>query len=355
MKVIEKISEAFAARDGGGDANGGERKKGEVVFSFEFFTPRKKAEVDGLLGIIGRLVAHGPAFCDLTWRSGSLATDDLTLDVVGKMQNVVRVETMMHLTCTNMPVPRIDRALERIKSDGVQNVLALRGDPPTGQDKFVPVPDGFASGLDLVKHIRAKYGDYFGITVAGYPEGHPDVIGSNGVASDEAYQNELAYLKRKVDAGADLIITQLFFDTDIFLKFVNDCRQVGITCPIVPGIMPIATYKGFVRMTSICKTKVPAEVAAALEPIKHNDEAVRNYGIHLGTEMCRKILASGIKGLHLYTFNKEVSALAILMNLGLIEEVRVSRSLPQRHPAKVLPIEEDQHPNSSTMEAEKQF
>ncbi|KAF8041418.1 hypothetical protein BT93_A0113 [Corymbia citriodora subsp. variegata] len=310
MKVIENIGGAIDG--GGGDANGG-RNKREAVFSFEFFTPRKAAEVDGLLDLIGRLVAYGPSFCDLTWRSGSLATDDLTLDVAGKMQNVARVETMLHLACTNMPVQRIDRALDRIKDDGIRNVLALRGDPPRGQDKFIPVPDGFGSGLELVQHIRAKYGDYFGITVAGYPEGHPDVIGSDGMASDEAYQNELTYLKRKVDAGADLIITQLFFDTDIFLKFVNDCRQVGITCPIVPGIMPIATYKGFVRMTRICKTKIPAEVSAALEPIKHNDEAVRNYGIHLGTEMCRKILASGIKTLHMYTFNKEASALAVLM------------------------------------------
>ncbi|KAL3752914.1 hypothetical protein ACJRO7_000327 [Eucalyptus globulus] len=303
MKAIEKIREAL---DGRGD-------DGEPVFSFEFFAPRKKADVNALLDLIGRLVVHGPAFCDLTWRTGSLATDDVTLDMVGKMQNAVGVETMMHLTCTNMPVQRIDRALDRIKSDGIRNVLALRGDPPTGQLKFVPVPDGYGSGLDLVKHIKEKYGDYFGITVAGYPEGHPDVIGSNGVASDEDYQNELAYLKRKVDAGADLIITQLFFDTDIFLKFVNDCRQVGITCPIVPGIMPIGTYKGFARMTSICRTKIPAEVSAALEPIKDNDEAVRNYGIHLGTEMCKKILASGIKTLHIYTFNKEASAVAVLM------------------------------------------
>ncbi|XP_030528214.1 probable methylenetetrahydrofolate reductase [Rhodamnia argentea] len=354
MKVVDKIREAVVACERGGEANSG-RNRREAVFSLEFFTPRKASEVDHLLGLIGRLVARGPAFCDLTWRSGSLATDDLTLEVTAKMQNAVPVETMMHLACTNMPVQRIDRALERIKSDGVQNVLALRGDPPNGQDKFVPVPDGFASALELVEHIKAKYGDYFGITVAGYPEGHPDVIGSEGVASDDAYQNELAYLKRKVDAGADLIITQLFFDTDIFLKFVNNCRQVGITCPIVPGIMPIATYKGFVRMTGICKTKIPAEVSAALEPIKHNDEAVRNYGIHLGTEMCKKILASGIKTLHMYTFNKEVSALAILMNLGLIEESGVSRSLPQRHPSKVLPVEEDQHPNSGTKEAKKKF
>ncbi|CAA2954613.1 probable methylenetetrahydrofolate reductase [Olea europaea subsp. europaea] len=234
-------------------------------------------------------------------------------------QNMVCVETMMHLTCTNMPVEKIDHALSTIKSNGIQNVLALRGDPPHGQDKFVQV-----------KHIRAQYGDFFGITVAGYPgwiansfslfsfsEGHPDVI-QNGVATEEAYQNELAYLKKKVDAGGEVIITQLFYDTDIFLKFVNDWRQIGITCPVVPGIMPINNYKGFIGMTGFCKTKIPAEITAALDPIKDNEEAVKAYGIHLGTEMCKKILASGIKTLHLYTLNMEKSALAILMNLGLI-------------------------------------
>lgn len=114
-----------------------------------------------------------------------------------------------------------------------------------------------------VTHIRAKYGDYFGVTVAGYPEAHPDAIAADGLASPEAYQSDLAYLKRKVDAGADFIVTQLFYDTDVFLKFVNDCRQIGITCPIVPGIMPINNYMGFIRMTGFCKTKV-LEIAFSL-------------------------------------------------------------------------------------------
>ncbi|KAK8684905.1 hypothetical protein V6N13_040919 [Hibiscus sabdariffa] len=290
-----------------------------------------------------RMVAHSPSFCDITWGAGG-STADLTLDIANKMQNIICVETMMHLTCTNMPVEKIDHALETIKSNGIQNVLALRGDPPHGQDKFVQVEGGFACALDLVKHIRAKYGDYFGITVAGYPEAHPDAIGNNGVATPEAYQNDLSYLKRKVDAGADLIVTQLFYDTDIFLKFVDDCRQIGIKCPIVPGIMPINNYKGFLRMTGFCKTKIPDEVTAALEPIKDNDEAVKAYGIHLGSEMCRKILANGIKTLHLYTLNMEKSALAILMNLGLIEESKISRSLPWRRPANVFRVKEDVRP-----------
>ncbi|RAL48196.1 hypothetical protein DM860_005620 [Cuscuta australis] len=333
MKVIEKIGELSKEENNGG----------KVVFSFEFFPPKTQDGVENLFERMERMVAHNPTFCDITWGAGG-STADLTLEIASRMQNMVCVETMMHLTCTNMPVEKIDHALDTIKSNGIQNVLALRGDPPHGQDKFVQVEGGFSCALDLVKHIRDKYGDYFGITVAGYPETHPDVIPASGVATPEAYQNDLAYLKRKVDAGADLIITQLFYDTDTFLKFVNDCRQIGITCPIVPGIMPINNYNGFIRMTGFCKTKIPPEIMAALEPIRDNEEAVKAYGIHLATEMCKKIIASGIKTLHLYTLNMDKSALAILMNLGLIDESSISRSLPWRRPTNVFRTKEDVRP-----------
>nr|GLL26011.1 methylenetetrahydrofolate reductase 1-like [Ipomoea trifida] len=343
MKVIDKIRGCVSVTAEDGSCNGATAPHGNVVFSFEFFPPKTEDGVDNLFERMDRMVVHNPTFCDITWGAGG-STADLTLDIANRMQNMVCVETMMHLTCTNMPVHKIDHALDTIKSNGIQNVLALRGDPPHGQDKFVQVDGGFSCALDLVKHIRDKYGDYFGITVAGYPEAHPDVISPTGLATPEAYQNDLAYLKRKVDAGADLIITQLFYDTDIFLKFVNDCRQIGIKCPIVPGIMPINNYKGFLRMTGFCKTKIPPEIMAALEPIKDNEEAVKAYGIHLGTEMCKKILASGIKTIHLYTLNMEKSALAILMNLGVIEETKVSRSLPWRRPTNVFRVKEDVRP-----------
>lgn len=329
MKVIDKILAGT--------------ENGRTVFSFEYFPPKTEEGVENLFERMDRMVSHNPSFCDITWGAGG-STADLTLEIANRMQNSICVETMMHLTCTNMPVEKIDHALDTIKANGIQNVLALRGDPPHGQDKFVQVEGGFACALDLVKHIRSKHGDYFGITVAGYPEAHPDMIQGEAGATPEAYNNDLAYLKRKVDAGADLIVTQLFYDTDIFLKFVNDCRQIGISCPIVPGIMPINNYKGFLRMTGFCKTKIPAEITAALEPIKDNEEAVKAYGIHLGTEMCKKIMAHGIKTLHLYTLNMEKSALAILMNLGLIEESKVSRPLPWRPPTNVFRAKEDVRP-----------
>uniref|UniRef100_A0A803KU03 Methylenetetrahydrofolate reductase n=1 Tax=Chenopodium quinoa TaxID=63459 RepID=A0A803KU03_CHEQI len=302
MKVIDKIKAAEA--------------ENKALFSLEYFAPKTGNGIKILFETMERMVVHNPFFCDITWTT---ATSNVTIDIANRMQNSVCVDTMMHITCANMPVEKIDEALDTIKANGLQNVLALRGDPPPGQDKFVPVEGGFACALDLVSHMRCKYGDYFGIAVSGYPEAHPSVFGPDGVASPEAYASDLAYLKRKVDAGADLIITQLFFDTNIFLKFVKDCREIGITCPIVPGIYPIVDYKGFVKMTSLCKTKIPQEITDALESIKDDDEAVKAYGIRLGTEMCKKIFANGIKHLHLYTLNKEESSLKILMNLGLIE------------------------------------
>ncbi|KAM7266338.1 hypothetical protein ACFE04_004235 [Oxalis oulophora] len=322
MKVIDKIKQAI--------------NNDTPIFSLEFFPPKTGDGIDNLFERMDRMASHNPAFCDITWGANG-STPDLTLEIANRMQNLVCVETMMHLTCTNMPLEKIDNALQSIKSYGMQNVLALRGDKPR-------TAGGYECALDLVKHIRLKYDDYFGITVAGYPEAHPDSIGPNGVASPEAYQNDLAYLKSKFAAGADLIVTQLFYDTDIFLKFVNDCHQIGITCPIVPGIMPINNYKGFLRMTSFCKTKIPAEITSTMELIKDNEEAVRNYGIHIGTEMCKKILAHGIKTLHFYTLNMEISAIAILLNLGLIQENKILRSLPWRRATNVSRVNEDVRP-----------
>jgi methylenetetrahydrofolate reductase (NADPH) len=275
-----------------------------------------------------------PPFSDITWGAGG-TTADLTLDIAARMQSEVGIETMMHLTCTNMPVEQLDGALARCKEAGVTNILALRGDPPKGQENFTAVEGGFACALDLVKHIRAQHGDFFGIAVAGYPEAHPDVI----VLDDEEkmkenYAKDVAYLKEKCDAGADLVVTQLFYDVSLYFQFVKDCRAAGITVPIVPGIMPIMTYGGFKRMTSFCKTKVPAEVAAAVEALKDDDDKVREYGIELGTGMCKELLAGGAPGIHLYTLNLEKSPVGILENLGLVEKTKEEEKVKKEEEKK---------------------
>ncbi|KAI4985933.1 hypothetical protein ZWY2020_018563 [Hordeum vulgare] len=262
--------------------------------------PKTEEGVENLFERMDRMVAHGPNFCDITWGAGG-STADVTLDIANRMQNMVRMRGSDDAWRAPTCQWKIDNALDTIKNNGIQNVLALRGDPPHGQDKFVQVAGGFSCALDLVQHIRAKYGDYFGITVAGYPEAHPEVILGEDGATEEAYSKDLAYLKK--------------------------------------GSLQSPCWFFRLKMKTI-----PAEITAALDPIKDNEEAVKAYGIHLGTEMCKKILASGIKTLHLYTLNMEKTALAILMNLGLIEESKLSRTLPWRPPTYVFRVKEDVRP-----------
>jgi len=209
-----------------------------------------------------------------------------------------------------MPVVKITTGLEDAKKAGIRNSCALRGDPPKGQDKWEAVEGGYSHALDVVKYIRKTHGDYFGISVAGYPEAHTEA---------KSLEQDIIYLKEKVDAGADFIITQLFYDVDNFIEWVDKCRQAGITVPIIPGIMPIQSYAGWKRMTDFCKTKIPQAIQNRIDSIKHDEKAVQQYGVELGIEMCKKIILSGVSpGLHFYTLNKEKITRAILEGLQLV-------------------------------------
>ncbi|KAM0945793.1 putative methylenetetrahydrofolate reductase (NAD(P)H) [Dioscorea sansibarensis] len=303
MKIIDKIGPALADEDG------------PVIFSFEYCTPKPShAGPDAVLDTIARMAAYGPAFSDVTWRPQPPYPEN-TLSLAGRMQSLPGVETNLHLTSLSMPLASIDHALATARAAGIRNILALRGDPiepPIAEDAFT-------SGVDLVRHIRATHGDYFGISVAGYPEAHPSKIpeGSDR-ATKEGYESDLAYLKEKVEAGADLVITQLFFDASIFLKFLDDCRRIGISCPIVPGILPITTYRNFKFMTETCKTRVPAEVRERVEALKGDNEALGEYGVELATAICKELVENGVRMLHFYTMNKEGPAVKVLRNLGII-------------------------------------
>ncbi|KFM27986.1 Methylenetetrahydrofolate reductase 1 [Auxenochlorella protothecoides] len=293
-------------------------ERGQPFYSFEFFPPKTDEGVRNLQERQRRMVKLGPAFCDITWGAGG-STADVTLEVAGAMQQEIGMNTMMHLTCTNMSIEKLHESLEKAKSMGIRNILALRGDPPKGETSFTAVDGGFACALDLVKYIRQEYGDYFGICVSGYPETHPDLIVDDPVAMEANYRSDLAYLKAKVEAGADFIITQLFYDVDCFLAFMRDCRVEGIAVPILPGLMPLMTYGGFKRMTAFCKTRVPAHIAATVEALKDNDEAIKAYGISLGTLMAQRLLDAGAPGIHMYTLNLEKSAVGILQHVGLVK------------------------------------
>eukprot|EP00889_Picochlorum_renovo_P004290 jgi/Picre1/31320/NNA_006673.t1 len=308
MKIIEKINSKI--------------DNGETFYSFEYFPPKTDEGVKNLHQRQIYMKSLDPLFCDITWGAGG-STADLTLTIAEKMQNEVQAETMMHLTCTNMPVEKLEAALQQCKEAGIRNILALRGDPPHGEDKFTQVEGGFACALDLVKYIREKHGDYFGICVSGYPEAHPDQIVDDPEEMKKKYWEDIDYLKKKVEAGADFVITQLFYDVDLFLKFVTDCKSAGINVPILPGIMPIMNYGGFKRMTSFCKTYVPEHITNVLETIKTMMRLSKAFGVSLGTQMCQRLLAAGVPGLHMYTLNLDKSAVGILKNVGLIPADKV--------------------------------
>merc|ERR1719453_2563693 len=261
---------------------------------------------------------------DVTWGAGG-STADKTLEICINALKYHGLNVMMHLTCTNMPKESLKDALNTCKENGIRNILALRGDPPGHLEKgaesegFKQCEGGFAYATDLVKYIRAEFGDYFCIAVAGYPEGHLEAT---------SFDDDMKYLKEKVDAGADLIVTQLFYDNDSFLEYVDKCKKMGINIPILPGIMPIQSYAGFTKMTTLCKTKVPSHITEALEPVKDDDEKVKDTGVDLAIRQCRELIAAGTPGLHFYTLNLETSVMRIVQGLGLVQDHAATRNLP---------------------------
>ena len=303
MKIIDKINK--------------ELENGNVFYSFEYFPPKTKSGQSNLYLKLNKMSNLIPLFIDVTWGAGG-STSELTLDICKNTQNIFCLETQMHLTCTNINEEIIIKTLDSAKEHNIMNILALRGDPPSNTIEWKATDSKFQYSKDLIKYIKTNYGNYFGICVAGYPEGHPD----------NNYQDDLKYLKEKVDCGADFIITQLFYDVNTFLKFYKDCRNIGITCPILPGILPIVGYNNFKRMTSFCKITVPKYIEQELEKIKDDDSQVSEYGIKLAIEMCTKLINNGIKGIHFYTLNRENSIYCILQKLNLLHNIQIKKELP---------------------------
>jgi methylenetetrahydrofolate reductase (NADPH) len=272
------------------------------------------------------LACGNPLFCDITWHpAGDPAGDKPTssMKIAAVMLNYCLLETMLHITCYNQTKESMRIYLDKAKCLGIRNLLALRGDPPVGTDwKFDNSNERFNYATDLVKFIRETYGNYFVICVAGYPNGHPDSIN---------YEQDLIHMKEKIDAGADFIITQLFFKADDFIKYVKDCRDLGIKCPIIPGILPIQSYDSLRHICKLSKLTVPKEIVNALENIKDNDEAIRAYGIDSAVCLCKQLLDSGVvHGLHFYTLNREVAVTEILRKLGLWSP-DICRALPWKN------------------------
>ncbi|KAH6631899.1 methylenetetrahydrofolate reductase-domain-containing protein [Chaetomium tenue] len=280
-------------------------RTGNPSFSFEYFPPKTAQGVQNLYDRMERMYNFGPKFVDITWGAGGRIAE-LTCEMVVQAQTYLGLEACMHLTCTDMGEEKVNDALRKAYKAGCTNILALRGDPPREQEKWEATEGGFQYARDLVAHIRKTYGNHFDIGVAGYPEGCDD-------NKDE--DSLLDHLKEKVDMGATFIVTQMFYDADNFIRWVGRVRERGITVPIVPGIMPIATYASFLRRANHMNCKVPEEWMAKLESVKNDDVAVRDIGKTLVAEMCRKILSAGIRHLHFYTMNLAQATRMVLEEL----------------------------------------
>jgi methylenetetrahydrofolate reductase (NADPH) len=289
----------------------------EWYYSFEFFPPKTEAGLDNLLTRIDRMSSTlDPLFIDVTWgESGS--TSVRSMAVAAHVQRYCGVDVLLHLTCTGIAMDQLSAVLRQARSHGVQNILALRGDPPRGKRSWCK--DDISGGeckraVDLVRFIREEHGDHFCIAVAGHPEGHP---------ASHSKDDELKHLKEKIDAGADFIITQFFYDPDVFITYVKRCRAIGITCPILPGILPIQSYASFIRMTQFCDVAVPDHIMERLEPVKDDDEAAKIIGCEIAIDIATKILTTpeidgGMDGVHFYTLNLERSVTRILMAMDAV-------------------------------------
>ncbi|KAI1638689.1 methylenetetrahydrofolate reductase 1 [Biscogniauxia mediterranea] len=293
-------------------------RTGQPSFSFEYFPPKTAQGVQNLYDRMERMYDFGPKFIDITWGAGGRIAE-LTCDMVLQAQTFFGLETCMHLTCTDMGEEKVSDALKKAYKAGCTNILALRGDPPREKEKWVATEGGFQYAKDLVAYIRKTYGNHFDIGVAGYPEGCDD-------NKDE--ESLLDHLKEKVDQGATFIVTQMFYDADNFVRWVGKVRERGITIPIVPGIMPIATYASFLRRANHMNCKIPDHWMAALEPIKNDDAAVREVGKTLVAELCRKIMAAGIVHLHFYTMNLAQATRMVLEELDWMPTNGRSRKQP---------------------------
>jgi len=277
--------------------------KGGPVFSFEFFPPKDDAGVESLFETVKSLKELSPSFVSVTYGAGG-STRRKTVEITKRIKQNIGIEAMAHLTCVGHSQDEIAAVLDEIEAAGVENVIALRGDPPRGETNFVPHPEGFRHANELVSFIRTRKN--FCLAVAGYPEGHPEA---------PSKEIDLANLKRKADAGADFIITQLFFDNRDYFDFVARARSAGISLPIVAGIMPITDVAQIKRFTQMCGAKIPPALLEELETLADGKAAVVDAGIRYATKQCEELLRKGAPGIHFYTLNKSLSTRTILSEL----------------------------------------
>jgi methylenetetrahydrofolate reductase (NADPH) len=273
--------------------------------SFEVFPPVREGNLESLYRAIQDLKTLNPDFISVTYGAGG-STRDKTIEISSKVKNELKLEVTAHLTCVQSTREDILKILDEFRKENIENILALRGDPPKGEEKFVRPAGGFGYANELVEFIGSKNG--FCIGVAGYPEGHPEA------PSREA---DLVNLKRKVDAGADFIITQLFFVNDVFYKFQDRADRLGILKPIIPGVFLLHNYVQMVKISELCGATIPSKLAEKIYKVKDEPVEVEKYGTDHAFRQAEDLLKNGVRGLHLYTMNRSEPAINVVKWLNL--------------------------------------
>lgn len=276
------------------------REKGFSI-SFEFFPPKTEEGEEELFQTIRNLSPLKPTFVSVTYGAGG-STRDRTRRVVERIHKETDLTVMAHLTCIAHSQKELLEIIGEYKKIGIENLLALRGDKPANMPDFSPPEDACKHAEELVKFIRENFGSYFSIGIASYPEGHPESPNMDW---------EIKYFKKKVDAGADFSITQMFFENSYYYQFLDLCQKAGIDIPIIPGIMPITNFKQIQKFASMCGATIPQELIEKLEPYAENPEETLKIGVEFAIEQCLDLLENGVPGLHFYTLNKSKATLMV--------------------------------------------
>jgi methylenetetrahydrofolate reductase (NADPH) len=284
------------------------RAAGRPAVSFEFFPPKTEEGIRSLFEkTLPALCTLNPDYCSVTYGAGG-STRDTTIGIVDRIQKDHGLTSMMHLTCVNATREELGGVLAEARSRGIQNILALRGDPPGGTGEWVATEGGFQYSSQLVRYIRELGG--FSIGTAGFPEGH--------IAQKAGKFVDWDFLAEKIDAGADFVITQLFFDNEDYYRFHEYLtKKLGRTPTIIPGLLPVLSGKQTKKFTGMCGANLPAPFVARLDELGDDDAAVTEYGIEYTVEQCQALLEFGAPGLHFYTLNKAHSTVEVVRRLGL--------------------------------------
>ena len=273
------------------------------VFSFEFFPPKTAEGLSNLRETLAVLSSDAPDFVSVTY--GALgSTRDTTIDIVKWIKQDLGIEAMAHFTCVGATVAELRATLDEIEAAGVDNVLALRGDPPAGQEEWVQTEGGLLYSTELIELLKESYD--FAIGAASFPEVHPQA---------ESAESDIRFLKAKQDAGATFLITQLFYDNEFYFDFVARAREAGVTVPIIPGVMPVTNLRNIRRITELCKSEIPEAFERQLEAREDDPHALQDLGVAYATLQCVDLLSRGAPGIHFYTLNRSPATRAILAAL----------------------------------------